>query len=163
MVLLILLLMTTSIGQDLANNQGRLVLGVFLIPIFTPLKLNLLAGFLGLFAIFVLCFLVAAKNNGGFTSSLRQFLIPTPRERRLPNWLVIMPIVSSALVLVVVALTLIQDTAGLPSGSLPQLEPYRLLYTLAYAPPLEETMFRISTLGLLVALRTTWSSPGTQA
>ena len=163
MALIILLLITTSIGQDLASHQGHLVLGAFLIPIYTPIVINLLVGFLVLFAIFVLCFVAAARNNGGFPRSLQQFLVPGPRENKLPNWLVVMPIVSSALVLLVVALTLIQDTAGLQTGSLPQLDPYQFLYTLAYAPPLEETMFRISTIGLLVALRTVWSTPSKNA
>ena len=159
MALIVLLITTTSIGQDLASHQGHVVLGAFLIPIYTPVEINLLVGFLGLFAIFILCFVAAARNNGGFPRSLRQFLVPSPRENKLPNWLVVMPIVSSALILLVVALVLIQDTAGLQTGSLPQLDPYQLLYTLAYAPPLEETMFRISTIGLLVALRTVWSNP----
>ena len=162
MALLVLLLVSTSIGLDLLNHQGHLVLGAFLIPIYTPIEINLLAGFIGLLAIFTLCFFAAAKNNGGLLAGLRGFFVSS-EKRNLPNWLVIMPLISSALVLIVVGLTFIQDSAGIPTGSLPQLENYQLLYILAYAPPLEETMFRISTIGLLVALRTLWASPKVQA
>ena len=163
MALTVLLLTSTSIGSDLAGNQGHLILGAFLIPIYTPIEINLLAGFLALLGIFVLCFVVAAKRDGGFLTSLRHLFTLAPNGKRLPNWLVVMPVASSALLLLILAVTIIQDTVGIPTGSLPQLEPYQFLYILAYAPPLEETMFRISTLGLLVALRTVWSSPLAQA
>ncbi len=159
MALTIVLLTSTSIGQDLASNQGRLVLGAFFIPIYTPIQVNLLASFLGLFGIFVLCFVVAARYNGGFVLSLRHFINPAPQERKLPNWLAVMPLASSALLSFVLAITIIQGTVGVPTGSLPPLEPYQLFYTLAYAPPLEEAMFRISALGLLVTLRVIWSNP----
>src|SRR6266705_6614722 len=99
MALTVLLLASTSIGQDLASNQGRLVLGAFLIPIYTPVRINLLASFLGLFGIFVLCFVAAAKYNGGYAMSLRHFLTPAPQEKKLHNWLAVMPIASSALLL----------------------------------------------------------------
>ncbi len=157
MAVAIALLTSTPIGRDLSNHQGALVLGVFLIPIYTPFRINLLAGFLVLFGIYVLCFANAAKSNGGYLAGLRGLFSGSP-QRRLPNWLVVMPVASSTLLLVVLAITVIQSTVGVSTGSLPTLEPYQLLYTLAYAPPLEETMFRISTLGLVVALRVIWST-----
>lgn len=167
MIITVVLLTSTSIGQDLFSHEGPLVLGAFLIPIYPPARINLLAGFLTLFGIFTLCFAAAAKYNPGFVSSLRQMI--TPSREKLPNWLVVMPATSSGLLLVVVALTVILGSAGVPTGSLPPLcvpvrvpncwDPYQMLYTVAYAPPLEETMFRISTIGLLVAFRVLWSTP----
>ncbi len=160
MVLTVVLLASTPIGQDLLKNQGTLVLGAFLIPIYTPFRINLLGGFLALFGIYVICFVAAVRSNGGFLTGLRG-LFTGSTQQRVPNWLVVMPVASSALLLVVLAVTLVQSAVGVSTGSLPPLEPYKLLYTLAYAPPLEETMFRISTLGLLVALRVVWSSAPT--
>ncbi len=161
MALSVLLLFTTPIGQDLLDHQGHLVLGAFLVPIYTPIEINLLLGFAVLLFIFSLCFIAAARSNGGLRASFLGFRLPA-KEKRLPNWLLMMPVISSALVLIVLSMTFLQDSAGIPTGSLPQLENYQLLYTLAYAPPLEETMFRISTLGLLVALRTLWTGPKVQ-
>src|SRR5437867_8158753 len=94
MALTVLLLVSTSIGQDLFNHQGHLVLGAFLIPIYTPIEINLLAGFIGLLAIFTLCFFAAAKNNGGLLAGLRGFFVSS-EKRNLPNWLVIMPLIRS--------------------------------------------------------------------
>jgi hypothetical protein len=159
MALTILLLGSTSIGQDMASHQAHLILGALLIPIQTPFEINVLASFLVFFAIFVLCFAAAAKYSGGFLANLQQLLTPASREKGLPNWLFIMPILSSALLIIVVIVTGLQDAAGIPTGSLPTMEPYQWLYILARAPPLEETMFRITTLGLLVAMRTLWWQP----
>lgn len=173
MILTVLLLTSTSIGQDMASHQAHLVLGALLIPIQTPLEINVLATFLVLVGIFFLCFAAAAKSDGGLIAGLRQLWAPLTRKRVLPNWLVLMPIVSSALLVIVVIVTSVQDAAGIPTGSLPPLcipvpvpncwWPYQQLYTVAYAPPFEETMFRISTLGLLVTMRTLWSRPLTKA
>ena len=160
MAIIVFLLVFTHLGQDLLNHEGTLLLGVFLFPIYTPLRINLLGAFLVLFGIYIACFVVAAKSNGGFIHSLRDFLNGSAK-REPPNWLTIMPLAGSALLLLVVALTVVQDAVGVSSGGLPTLKPYQYLYTLAYASPLEETMFRISTLGLIVALRVFWSRPVT--
>ena len=158
MGIIIALLVFTSLGPDLLNNpldyRDPLYFGAFLIPIFTQIRVNLLASFLVLFGIYVLCFIVAVKSNGGFLEGLQNMLTGHV-GRRIPNWLVIMPLVSSALLVVVVAITLLQDAFGIPTGKLP-FNDYRLFYAIAYAPPVEETMFRISTLGLTVAFRVVW-------
>ncbi len=161
MALTVLLLISTSIGQDLFNHQGHLFLGAFLVPIRLPIEINLLGAFAVLLSIFTLCFIAAARSNGGLRASFLGFHLPS-KKRFLPNWLFMMPIISSALVLLVLSMTFLQDIAGIPTGSLPQLENYQLLYILAYAPPWEETMFRISTLGLLVAIRVLWAAPKDQ-
>ncbi len=167
MAFVVLLLTATSIGKDMASNQAHIILGVFLILLPTPFEVNVLASFLVLFGIFGVCLLVAAKTKGGLTKNMRQ-LFSNSLQRKLPNWLLVMPLASSALLIVVLAVTIVQDLLGVPTGSIPSpcdsasplegcIAPFRFLYLLAYAPPVEETMFRISTLGLLVALRTTWS------
>jgi len=167
MAFVVLLLTLTSIGQDMASNQARIILGVLLIIIPTPFEVNVLASFLVLFGIFGVSLLVAAKTKGGLTKNMRQ-LFSNSLQRKLPNWLLVMPLASSALLIVVLAVTIVQDLLGVPTGSIPLpcdtsnplegcIAPFKFLYLLAYAPPVEETMFRISTLGLLVALRTTWS------
>lgn len=158
MVITVVLLTSTSIGQDLSSHQGTLLLGAFLIPIYTSFRIDLLAGFLVLFGIYCLCFTAAIRSSGGYPTGLRR-LFTGSTQKKLPNWLVVMPVASSALLMVVLAVTLAQNAVGVSTGSLPPLEPYQFLYTLAYAPPLEEAMFRISALGLLVAFRVVWSSP----
>lgn len=158
MAIILVLVVFTSLGPDLLNNpldyRGTIYFGAFLIPIFTQIRVNLLGSFLVLFGIYILCFTIALKSNGGFLEGL-QNMLKGRVGRRIPNWLVIMPLVSSALLVVVVTITLLQDAFGIPTGQLP-FNDYRLFYAIAYAPPVEETMFRISTLGLIVAFRVIW-------
>ncbi len=151
------LLAFTHIGQDLLNHEGPLRLGAFLILIDTPFRIDLLVSFLVLMGIYIVCFGTALKSNRGYLSSLRNVLNGSP-QRKIPNWFVVMPVASSAILVVVLAISLVLAAFGLPVGNLPQMEPYKFLYNLAYAAPVEEAMFRISTLGLLVTLRVTWSA-----
>jgi hypothetical protein len=126
--------------------------------------INLLAAFLGILSIYVACFVTAIKTKGGFAKNLRELARGT--TRRIPNWLVVMPLASSALLIVVIVITYTQSLFGVPTGQLPPLAPYEELYALAYSPILEEVTFRITTLGLLVSLRVVlfrliWFTPGT--
>jgi len=128
------------------------VLGLFLFPFRTPASINLLFLYLLLIIIYAACFWVAFITHGGFFHSLRA-LARGDRPPRIPNWLVVMPLASSALLLVVILLTLAQERFGVPTGSLPPFPDYFLLFWLTYSPILEEWIFRISPLGLVVGLR----------
>ncbi len=152
----LLLLFSTSIGRDLFNHEGTLVIGAFMIPFRTPIRINMLVSFLATFALYAVCFFVAAKTKGGLVATLKG----GPREsiQRIPNWLVVMPLASSGLLLAMLVITGVQNLLGIPTGSLPPLEPYQMLYALAYSPILEETMFRFTVLGAIVAVRTIWNS-----
>jgi hypothetical protein len=144
------------LGQELFDKTTSLVLGGFLIPLYTPIQINALGSFIVLLGIYGLCFATAAKAEGGFFSGIRR-LANGPPYGRIPNWLVAMPLVSSALLLLVLAITFGEAALGIPTGGV-NLAPLQLLYTLAYDAPLEELVFRITTLGLLVALGVMWAS-----
>lgn len=133
-------------------NDRLLVLGLFFYPIETPVSVNLLFFYLLLVAGYAACFLAAFKAHGGF---LRNLLAIAKGDQlpRIPNWLVVMPLASSALLIVVLLITFVQDWLGVPTGSLPPVAPSILLYSLTYSPILEEWTFRLSPIGLVVALR----------
>src|SRR5215471_4238931 len=80
LALIVVLLVQTSIGADLASNQFHIVLGAFLFLWRTPVEINALAGFIILFGIFVACIFTAAKLKGGFTRSLRQMFSNSERS-----------------------------------------------------------------------------------
>ncbi len=151
----LLLLVITRIGGDLLGTQGNLVLGAFLVFFPTPIKINRLVAFLGLVIIYLGCFAVAFRTKGGFNRNLQG--ISGTRTQRVPNWLVVMPLASSGLFLIVFSIGQLESIFGIPSGSLNFPAPYLELYGLTYSPILEEITFRISTLGLLVSLRTLWA------
>ncbi len=149
---------STQLGAGLSALNGHLLVYAFLLPIRTPLEVNGWWLVLSSMIIFVICFVKGATSNGGFSSGLR-LLLPGSRPHSLPNWLVIMPILGSSLFLVSIALALIQLGAGVPTGNLtcppgtsPDVCAAELFAGIVTAPVFEEIGFRISPIGLVVAI-----------
>ena len=101
--------------------------------------------------VFVICFIKAATANGGFRASLRS-LSSGASPMTLPNWLSVMPLLASALLLIELLLSLLQDLFGAPTGMLGTTDPAQLVPGLALAPIAEEFGFRITVLGLVTAI-----------
>jgi membrane protease YdiL (CAAX protease family) len=149
---------STQLGAQLSALNGLLIIFGFLLPFQTVLVANgLWLVILSMF-IFVICFIKAASTNGGFISGLR-LLLPGSRPRSLPNWLAILPILGSGLFMIVLALTLIQSGAGVSTGSLncpdgtsPEVCAAELFAGIVTAPVAEEIGFRITAIGLVVAV-----------
>jgi len=151
-------LFSTSIGLDLFHSPPvSLILGVFLYETRLPLQANALTVYFGTVLVFLTCFVLAFREDGGIVSGLRK-LAEGKIARQVPNWFAIMPLVSSSLLLLVVLIVTLENSVGLPTGSLLEDRPYVRLYSLAYASVVEEAAFRISVLGLLVAARASWHS-----
>jgi hypothetical protein len=165
MVLSVLLVSGTQLGADLAARytSGLPPLGAFFIyskvPI--PISINLLAyvGFCVL--VFAACFIAGFRSRGGFVPSLLK-LIRVGRITSSSNWMVVMPLVSSALLVVVILVTILLSVSGVPSGVLckPGVDcpsTAALFAGLAHAPIGEELAYRILTpLGLIVPIRVAW-------
>ena len=141
----------TQLGSQLLNLNGHLPVEAFLLFIPTPLPINLLVLVFVCLIIFSICFIVAGNEKGGFLSGLEQ-LSRGSRPSTIPNWLVVMPLVSSTLLIIVLILTQIQSTAGLPTGSLNNESPALLFADLTYSPIAEEIGFRVTALGLALGL-----------
>ena len=107
----------TQLGSQLLSLNGHPPVEAFLIFIPTPLPVNLLVLVFVCLIVFCICFIVAGNEKGGFFLGLKQ-VSSGSRPSTLPNWLVVMPLVASSLLIVVLLLTTIQSTAGLPTGSL---------------------------------------------
>ena len=101
--------------------------------------------------VFVICFIKAATANGGFFASLRT-LTTGAAPKTLPNWLTVMPLLASALLLIELLLSFLQDLLGAPTGMLGTTDPAQLVPGLALAPIAEEFGFRITVLGLVTAI-----------
>src|SRR2546428_708748 len=71
-----------------------------------------------------------------------------------PDWLVVMPLLSSSLLIVTVLLSILLNSSGVSVGSLPATTPEELFASVAYAPVAEEVGFRITPIGLLIVIRT---------
>ena len=134
--------------------------GVFFIyPIITPIPIDLLLLTDSCMIIYVACFIAASRSRDGFLTGLQR-LRQAGQVSFNSSWLVAMPLVSCALLLVVLVPTIALSQSGISSGTLcnpcpPQAELYAAL---GYSPISEEIAFRITTLGLLVAIMTTWKN-----
>jgi hypothetical protein len=141
----------TQLGSQLLSLNGHLPVEAFLLFIPTPLPVNLLVLVFVCLIVFCICFIVAGNEKGGFLLGLKQ-LSRGSRPSTIPNWLVVMPLVSSTLLIIVLVLTEIQSTAGLPTGSLNNQSPALLFAGLTYSPIAEEIGFRVTALGLALGL-----------
>src|SRR5260370_24249538 len=141
----------TQLGSQLLSLNVHVPVEAFLLFIPRHLPVNLLVLVFVCLIVFCVCFIVAGNEKGGFLLGLKQ-LSRGSRPSTIPNWLVMMPLVSSTLLIIVLVLTEIQSTAGLPTGSLNNQSPALLFADLTYSPIAEEIGFRITALGLALGL-----------
>jgi len=139
----------------------------FIYPIITPIPVDLLLLTDTCIIIYVACFIVAFKSRDGFLTGVQR-LRQVGQINFKSSWLVAMPLVSSALLLVVLVTSIVLSQAGVTSGQLctppnmhlpnPCPSQAELYASLTYAPISEEIAFRITTLGLLVFILTIWKN-----
>ncbi|SRR6266568_1860153 len=146
-------LITTQLGPSLFGLNGFLPLELFLLFIPGVLPANGLGLVAVFMLIFALCFWAAVKDRGGFLNSLAG-LTRKAKPATSPNWLVIMPLISSFLLVLTVVLSITLNSAGVPVGNIPQNNPAELFASVTFAPVAEEIGFRISPIGLVVVIRT---------
>lgn len=152
----------TPFRDTLLSVTGHLRIVGFLVlvgPIF--FVSNLLVFCYSFIAIFILCFWLGARNENGTLWGLKS-IRQGARPVGLPNWLVVMPLVSSSLLLIVILFTFLLSFGGIPSGGLPipqtPTERAREFAGIIYAPINEEVAFRITILGVLVGFRIIWNA-----
>ena len=149
---------STPLGSTIGTLTGPLVVEAFLLIFLIPVETNALWLVVLSVIVFVICFAKAATANGGFISGLRS-LLPGSRPKTLPNWLAMMPIVGSSLFVVVLALALLQSSVGVSTGSLncpsgvsQSTCDAELFASVVSAPVAEEIGFRITAIGLAIAI-----------
>ena len=145
-----LLITSGQVAVQLQSLTSPVLLWAYALPIITPAANSTLVIAAAL-VIYAICFVKAAQANGGFVPSLRM-ISNGSRPKTLPNWLALMPILASGLLIVVLVLGLLQDFFGVSTGSLPSTDPLVLVPGLAVAPIAEEIGFRITVLGLVTGI-----------
>ena len=146
----------TSDGLKVATRTIRdLPLEVFMaFPIPLPIHTNMGTLFGVMWLIFVLCFVAAWCSRGGFLKRLRNIL-KEPILSGRTNFLFLMPLIGTSLLYASVLIQQFQATQGVQTGNLtfpPQTSPYIILINLAYAPINEELAFRVTSIGIPLAI-----------
>ena len=107
--------------------------------------------FFVLWLLYAGAFVLAWFDRPSFPSSLRN-LVAARLDMMRSNYLAIMPQVSSMLLVAVVLIQTLQESAGVQTGGLPPEPPILFFFSVSYAALIEELSYRITTIGLLNGL-----------
>ena len=154
------LVTSSQFAGQLEHIRVHFFTGAFFIyPIPTPIPVDLLLLTDTCIVIYVACFIAGFRSRDGFLTGLQR-LRQVGQINTKSNWLVAMPLVSCALLLIVLVVTIILTQSGVSSGTLcnPCPSEAELYAALTYSPISEEIAFRITTLGLLVSIMTLWKA-----
>lgn len=147
---------STSDGlKDAGHVIHQLPLDVFMLyTVYLPGGMSHGALFAAIWIIFVVCIAAAFLSGGGFLKSVKDAL-SKPISVGKTNFLYLMPLVGTGLLMATILISEFQTTQGIQTGSLnfpAQTSPYLILLNLAYAPINEEFAFRITTIGIPLAI-----------
>lgn len=150
-----ILFFSTSDGLAAAGQRiHSLLIDIFMI-IVVPIPTNFSLGgfFLLIWAIFVACVVLAWFDKVTFLGSVRGALSRSIALAKT-NFLFVMPLVASALVYATIIITQFQETQGVQTGNInfPTTNPYVILTELSFAPIQEEFAFRITSIGIPIAI-----------
>lgn len=136
-------------GLDAASKHvAELSLSAFMIINFRiPLGISISFFFLVIWLLYLGAFAYAWFDKPTFPSSLRIFL--TRLDAIRANYLVVLPQLASVLLVVVVLLQTLQESAGIQTGGISFESPVVGFVAVSYAPLVEEFSYRITTIGLL--------------
>jgi len=108
--------------------------------------------FLFLWCVFALCFAAAWKYRESLPSKAREFFSSPTKWGFFKNNLLAMPVITSMLLVAIIALHYFQSQSGVPTGSLPQSDPFLDFLKVSRAPLVEEIIFRIIPIGSFLVI-----------
>ena len=122
------------------------------IKTYIPVEIELGTLFLGLWIIFLLCFIVAFKIPKNFFKMIKEG-VTKPTRNLFKSSLFALPLINSMTLLVVFLMHSIQEAGGIPTGTPPtDSNPFIDFVTLSYAVISEELGFRIIPIGIFLFL-----------
>ncbi|MGD8505796.1 MAG: hypothetical protein PVF15_03940 [Candidatus Bathyarchaeota archaeon] len=135
------------------------ILLFLLIGVETPTVFNLGLVFLFLWSVYILCFIVAWLWREGFHKVVGN-AFSRPVSQLFRNFLFVLPVIASMLLLTVLAIHFFQESAlGVPTGEPPlPKNPFETFFLLAYSPLIEEIGFRLSPIGLFLIIHAFWTA-----
>jgi hypothetical protein len=143
-------------GLDAAVRLvAQLPLSLFMIANFSiPMGAHVGVFFLAIWILYAAAFFLAWSDTPRLPYSLREALDRSSFTRS--NYLVVLPQLAAMLLVAIVLLESLQESAGVQTGSLSFENPVLGFLSISYAPFVEELSFRITTLGLVAGLYLVW-------
>jgi hypothetical protein len=156
MALGLFLLYGSPQGVDAASKfVAELPLSVFMIANFSiPMGAHVGVFFLAIWVLYVLAFFLAWSDAPGLPASIREAV--DERNMTRSNYLFVLPQVATMVLVAIVLLQSLQESAGVQTGGLSFENPVLGFLSVSYAPFVEELSFRITTIGLLDGLYFMW-------
>ncbi len=111
--------------------------------------------FVFLLGVYAVCFAGAWISRESLHDVVRKGL-SRPFTKLFNNNLFAMPIITSMLLTAFFAIHYFQESQGVPTGSLPEMDPFEMFLLLAYSPLIEEIGARISTIGVFLIAYLFW-------
>lgn len=143
------------VPQGLEVASGRLAvipLSLFMVVNFgIPVGVNNGLFFLVLWLLYALAFVLAWVDNPSLASSLKNFRAAGFGWMR-SNYLTLVPQLSCVVLVAVILIQSLQESAGVQTGGLPPEPPVLLFLNVSYAPLVEELSYRITTIGFFNGL-----------
>ena len=156
MILGPILFYTSREGLDAASNLiTKLPLSLFMIADFSiPMGTYVGIFFLAIWLLYAAAFVLAWIDAPTFPISIKK---ATQRVNVIgSNYLIVLPQVSTIVLVAIVVLQAFQESAGVQTGSISFENPVLGFLSISYAPFVEELSYRITTLGLLDGLYLVW-------
>jgi len=138
-------------GLNASRQKNNLLLVLFMIAFPTPNQLDLGQVFILVWLTFLVCFLAAWKFKTAFHDALKFGFLGDIRIS-IKNTLFALPIWASMLYVAVTALHLLQESQGVPTGSLHYEDVFVAFFGLSYAAIIEEVGFRFTAIGIIFAV-----------
>jgi len=147
-------------GLDAASRYvAELPLSLLMIANFSiPFGAHVSVFFLAIWLLYVAVFVLAWFDAPAFPSSIRNADSRVSMIR--PNYLVALPQLAAMVLVIVVLLQMLQESAGVQTGDISFENPVLGFLSVSYAPFVEELSYRITTMGLLDGLHFVWKTRG---
>lgn len=148
----------TSEGSAYSQLHPRLGLPIGLFMLFDfyiPLTPSYGLIFLFLLGVYALCLAGAWISRESLHDVVRKGL-SRPFTKLFNNNLFAMPIITSMLLTAFIVIDSFQESLGVPTGSLPEMDPFEMFLNLTYFTLIEEISFRISTIGVFLIAYLFW-------
>jgi len=138
-------------GLNASRQNNNLLLVLFMITFPTPNQLNLGQVFMLVWLTFLVCFLAAWKSKTSFHESVKRGFLGDIRIS-IKNTLFALPIWGSMLYVAVTVLHLLQESQGVPTGSIHYQDVFVAFFGLSYSAIVEEVGFRFTAIGIIFAV-----------
>ena len=138
-------------GHSASSQSNILLLVLFMVAFRTPNQLNLGQVYMLVWLTFLVCFVAAWRSKTSFHESVKHGFLGDIRIS-IKNALFALPIWASMLYVAVTVTHFLQESQGVPTGSLHYDDVFVAFFGLSYSAIIEEVGFRFTAIGMIFAV-----------